>query len=149
LEGVVDLSHALKIVKGVVMLAAAAFIVTGIVGVYTALNSAPSYSLASSKQVTDPLAGALPYRGGLVADEDAGAGGAAEDEVVPAAGLDSDGEEEGAPAFSQPATAASPDHKSAAFAGDTQSEYSTDADAGFTGTGSRQSLICRPRPFGC
>jgi hypothetical protein len=141
------MSHAARIIKGVLMLAAAAFIVMVIVGIYTALDAAPSYSLASSRQVAGPLTGALAGRADLAVGEDvSGAGGAAEDEAGPAAGLGSDGEGagEGAPAATQPAatqpaTAASPDHKPAAFAGDTPSEGSTGADAGFTGTGSGAS----------
>jgi hypothetical protein len=47
-EEVIDMANAVRIGKAVVMLMIAAFIIMVIVGVYTALDSAPAYTLATS-----------------------------------------------------------------------------------------------------
>ncbi|MDR1185308.1 MAG: hypothetical protein LBK67_11015 [Coriobacteriales bacterium] len=54
------MANVLGIVKALVSLALAAFIIMVIVGVYTALDAAPAYTLATSAQTTEAVEDSTP-----------------------------------------------------------------------------------------
>jgi hypothetical protein len=70
------MANTLRIIKAVIMLAIAAFIIMVIVGVYTALDAAPSYTLATSANALDTAGDSVEQAAVLDGASDAADGAA-------------------------------------------------------------------------
>jgi len=97
------MANTLRIIKAAVMLVIAAFIVMVIVGVYTALDAAPSYSLATSANALDTAGDSVEQA--LALDKVGDAADGAADAAAPSA-LSAPGDESDSSSL-QPSSAAS------------------------------------------
>jgi len=130
------MANTLRIIKAVVMLAIAAFIIMVIVGVYTALDAAPSYSLATSANASDTAGDSAEQAAALALDKVGDAADEATDAVASSA-LSASGDESGSASL-QPSSVASAGSANS-FAGDSTTDTSSGNNADSSSDGSSNS----------